>query len=180
MIDCTSPGNWISPSHLTDHFLPTTGTIPLTELVWPKGVSGGVDWCLSTSLSSCVSSVMAEPSHSGEETQASQRVLGSVLASQAQEWGRWLTESVWRNTGSERKGSQRMGRSLEMPPPSQRRLYEIFIHRKTKRREVLIDLTVSPPGWMELSIGSGVCLLPFPLFRSQYEWKEVGWPCSLK
>lgn len=55
MIDCTSPGNWISPSHLTDHFLPATGTIPLTELVWPKGVSGGVDWCLSTSLSQAVS-----------------------------------------------------------------------------------------------------------------------------
>lgn len=61
-----------------------------------------------------------------------------------------------------------------MSPLSQRRLYGVFIHRKTKRREVLIDLTVSPPGWMELSIGSGVCLLPFPLFRSQYEREEVG------
>lgn len=76
MIDCTSPGNWISPSHLTDHFLSATGTIPLTELVWPKGVSGRVDWCPSTSPSSCVSSATAEPSHSGEETQASLRDPG--------------------------------------------------------------------------------------------------------
>lgn len=133
MIDCTSPGNWISSSHLTDHFLPGTGAIPDRTGCGPKGVSGRGDWCPSTSLSGLCLSATAEPSHSGEETQASPRGpgLSPCLPSTRM---RQVAHRKWvEKHGSERKGSQRRGGNLEMPTPQPlRRLYGIFIHRKTK------------------------------------------------
>lgn len=85
MIDCTSPGNWISSSHLTDRFLPGTGAIPDRTGCGPKGSVAEETGVLQPLSQACGSQPRLSLHTPVKRHRHRQGVLGSVLASQAQE-----------------------------------------------------------------------------------------------